>query len=426
MNIKTSSRGMGLLLGLMLAASCMKAGAAGPKYTIQAEGEGPTRQLAIIDAIKQALMQTEGGSLVAIERLKNEENSHFSSRNGVGQSSQTSDDKFQRDIQSATSGRIAGYDIISASQGGGNSWTVVINAILNKYDTPGNSPDSRRKLAILPFRTHNGSYQLDGAALAGAAIADRLGQRLVTTFTQSRKFAVVDRDYTNEYLKEVDFIQSGNAPSSELVKIGQALGVDYLIVGAIEEFSGRLVTRHQAITNRRLSYYEGAAIASYRILVMATRQIKWSDTIRLDLGAVPDGGPEARLDMAVTEIARAIGDQALENIYPVKIADIDMETGDVIIGRGGESIQPGDRFDAMSVSDKVIIDPDTGEPLERRETSVALLEITRVGAKMSYARILQGDIARLKAGDIARRKPASASQPAPEAPPPGVRFPGDR
>ncbi|MDR0351842.1 MAG: hypothetical protein LBI02_00260 [Opitutaceae bacterium] len=426
MNIKTLFRGMGLLLGFALAAFCVKAGAAGPKYTVQAEGEGATRQLAIIDAIKQALMQAGGVSLVAVERLKNEEHSHFSSRDGVEQSSQTGDDKFQRDILSATSGRIAGYDVISADRSGGNSWTVVINATLDKYDTPGNSPDSRRKLAILPFRTHDGGYQLDGAGLAGAAIADRLGQRLVTTFTQSRKFAVVDRDYTNEYLKEAGFVQSGNAPSSELVKIGQALGVDYLIVGAIEEFSGRLVTRHQAVTNRQFSYYEGAAIASYRILVMATRQIKWSDTIRLDIGAIPDGGPEARLDMAVTEIARTIGGQALENIYPVKIVDIDMETGDVIIGRGGESILTGDRFDAMSVSDKVIIDPDTGEPLERRETPVALLEITRVGAKMSYARILQGDIARLKTGDIVRRNPEAASQPALAAPPPVVKFPGDR
>jgi hypothetical protein len=78
-----------------------------------------------------------------------------------------------------------------------------------------------------------------------------------------------------------------------------------------------------------------------------------------------------------------------------------------------------------------LIDPDTGEKLGKQETLTAVLEITRVEAKLSYARVIQGKIADLKPGDIVHRR-AAAPPPAPKAPSaspansPGVKLPFDK
>lgn len=407
--------------------------AAETPYTVQAEGEGATRHTAILQAVKQALMQTEGVNLVAIESMVKDYSSRSVANNDKETSRNVIDDKLREELKTAVAGRLAGYDILSATQNAEGRWTVTINAKLAKYKTPGNSPDSRRKLAVLPFRFHRGDYQLDNTKLNAAGIVERLGQRLVTSFTQSRRFAVVDRDFTSEYLRETSFLKSENAPASELIKIGQALGVDYIIVGGVEEFSGKIYTTRQRLTHRDVTNYEGSAIVSYRILVMATRQIKWSDTIRLDLATLPGETLDARFDTAITEIARQIGEQTLENIYPMKIVDVPTDGSDeVVIGRGGIALVPGERFTVMSTSDRVIIDPDTGEPLGRRETPAALLEITRVDSKLSYAKVIGGSISRLKVGDIVRRggtlaaPPSSAPREREAAPtPPPVKLPFD-
>ncbi|MDR2844673.1 MAG: hypothetical protein LBV28_01110 [Puniceicoccales bacterium] len=358
-------------------------------FTVTVEGTGDTRDLAIIQAVKQALIQTEGVKIDALETLV--------------KSKRSPDGRIDEKIRNAVAGRIAGYEVLSATQNGTGAWTATLNVRLSKYRTPGGDPATRRKLAVLPFRVHK-DYKLDGTKLNATAISERLAQRTVTDFTQSRRFAVVDRDFTAEYLRESNFLKSPNAPAAELIKVGQALGVDYLVVGAVEELSGNIKTVHQTLTNRDLIYYEGGATVSYRVLIMATRQIQWSDTIRLDLASIPGDNLEARFDAAATELAHQISTRTLENIYPIKIADIAPHLGEVILARGGNLLTPGDRFVVMNIAEKEIIDPDTGESLGRRESPVAVIELTRVEAKLSYAKIVQGDLRSLKIGDIVRRQ----------------------
>ena len=302
---------------------------------------------------------------------------------------------------------INGYKVVDSQKIGAGEWKVTLAVKMLRYKTPGISPNSRRKIAIIPFRTEQASYSFRGGHIPSLEISRQFTQKLVTEMTQTRRFTVLDREYMEEFLREKNLVLSADAPVSEQMKIGEVLGVDYLLVGTITEASQKQIPYTIQITGETGYDYSASFIADYRIMVMATRQIKWSDSVTISLGdakiksMVPSLRPEKIQQSLLGKAAQQIVHRAIENIYPIRVVKV-QPNGELILNQGGVTVSDGEMLDVFIKGER-IVDPYTGESLGSSETWAATIKIVRVIPKMSYARVIKGQLATIQNGSICRR-----------------------
>lgn len=374
---------------------------------LEIDGFGVTRSEAIQNGLVEALKQAKGVSIDSQKAFAKSIHQKSLSDNGQHSQQVEINSLSENLVKEATQGLINEYRIVDAIEREMGDWEVKLEVKMLQYKTPGISPHSRRKIAIIPFRTTKTSYNFQGKQVASLEISRQFTQKLVTEITQTRKFTVLDREYIEEFLQEKNLVLSPNAPTSEQMKIGEVLGVDYLIIGTVTDAS-LLRTAHTVPILNETTYKDQATfIADYRIMVMATRQIKWSDSITLTLGSkelkklVPSKSPKLIQQAMLDKAAEMIAQRAMENIYPIRIAQL-QGNGQFILNQGGTTVSSGDTLDVFKPGEKVI-DRYTGESLGAAESWVATLQIVRVIPKMSYARVVKGAVESVQEGYICRR-----------------------
>ncbi|MDR3228338.1 MAG: penicillin-binding protein activator LpoB [Puniceicoccales bacterium] len=373
------------------------ASAQGVKYDyVSATGEGETRELAILTALKSALMQKGGVNIAALVRMQSElnESSVVNQENGktTEKAKIVSKDSFKKQLVAACSGRIDGYEEISVTKTEQNTILAVLRV---KFIQSANSKLS--KLAVLPYRLVKtpGAYRLDGTHLHPSAIAERFTHRQVTGFVQSKRFTVLDRHYIAERMNEKAYQNRPSVAASDLVKYGKELGADFVVAGTIEEFKGRAITAGYTTT------YSGTTIVAFQVINVGTGEIIWADTVRLNLDKDVLGTTlETRFDSAITQVGERVSGLTIESIYPIKVAGPPSFDGELQLLRGGKEVKVGQRYLVMNIGSD-IVDEDTGEKV-KLETKIAEIQIVRVHPKISFAKVLRGNGAQIKRNDVCR------------------------
>ena len=352
------------------------------------DGIGQTKTAAIKNALIEAINQTQGIKITSKREYLKVINETGSLSVGESRHSISISEKSKKLITEATRGFIKNYSIVNSSKNS-NTWNVKLKIKTLKYKTPGFNPNKRRKIAIIPLE-YKRNYSVLSKTESGKVISKRLTQSLVSKITQSRKFTVLDRENSKYYEDEKNFILSGNSGKNELLKLGQRLGVDYLLVGQILNFSIKDRTEHNNIGVPEKSQLMCNATISYRILAMATQQIKWSETVSREFMIVPNQNSiEALLENVNDKITDVILSNILENIYPLKIVLVTPSS--VIVNQGGKSISKGTIFKVYKKA-KRLVDPYTKEFLGYEEIKVGEIVITKVDPKVSYARVKYGKV----------------------------------
>jgi hypothetical protein len=152
---------------------------------------------------------------------------------------------------------------------------------------------------------------------------------------------------------------------------------------------------------------------------IATRQVKWGDTVRFSAGGGALSGLVERAASRVTE-------EITQTIYPMRLIKFDDPT-ELIINQGGSGVQPGQRFRAMLLGEQ-LVDPYTKEPLGQSEKQIGVIEVQRVDSKVSYARLISGRLPPAGSEVVLRAGAASPSRAAHSARQPSrpvVKLPGD-
>ncbi|EPS9486467.1 CsgG/HfaB family protein [Campylobacter upsaliensis] len=337
------------------------------------EGVGLTREEAINNAIIEAVGKMGG---VNINSLRKSNSSVFS--NGLDTTIQ---DHYSEQISKATKGRVDSYEINSIEQDENGKYmanvTIFKTTTTKKYQAPGLSADNRRSISVFdstPDPTKRGI----GAALQ---------QKIITNLLQSRKFNVLDRDSNGYYEMEKALIQSGNAAKDEIYKLKNVLGTDYILLFSISGLDGRQKTSN--LTGK--SKMEAEVVIDYRVLLFATRQIKFANTLSMKVALKDDS--LSTNEQILGQIARQISNDILNAIYPLKVAGV--ENGEIIFS---QSLNQGDVYECFSLG-KAIKDSYTKETTGRIETKSGSIEVTRSTPKLSYAKITEGSV---KVGDICR------------------------
>ncbi|ELS3708646.1 TPA: hypothetical protein R1X56_001492 [Campylobacter upsaliensis] len=337
------------------------------------EGVGLTREEAINNAIIEAVGKMGG---VNINSLRKSNSSVFS--NGLDTTIQ---DHYSEQISKATKGRVDSYEINSIEQDENGKYmanvTIFKTTTTKKYQAPGLSADNRRSISVFdstPDPTKRGI----GAALQ---------QKIITNLLQSRKFNVLDRDSNGYYEMEKALIQSGNAAKDEIYKLKNVLGTDYILLFSISALDGKQKTSN--LTGK--SKMEAEVVIDYRVLLFATRQIKFANTLSTKVALKDDS--LSTNEQVLGQIARQISNDILNAIYPLKVAGV--ENGEIIFS---QSLNQGDVYECFSLG-KAIKDSYTKETTGRIETKSGSIEVTRSTPKLSYAKITEGSV---KVGDICR------------------------
>lgn len=268
-----------------------------------------------------------------------------------------------------TRGQIKSYEVLNSYCD--EECEVDLRVIIPKYDSPGLSPDKRRKLVVAPF---DGRY--------GKEFAENLQTHLV----QSRRFAVLDREHNAEYQKEKALLMSADTPLSEKVRLSQVLGLDYLVVGEVAFFDDSR-TEINEFTGERKDILDLYSEVSYKIINLSTRQVKWQDKAMLDT------------DLTDLYTASKISRDIVNAIYPLKV--VSNSHNAVVLNQGGKSLEVGELYDVFVLGEK-LIDPYTKESLGRVELPVGQVSIVRVTSKLSYASVVSGNIEDMVAGSIVR------------------------
>lgn len=375
--------------------------------TAEAQGWGSSRESAIQAACIEGVKQINGFLFTTESAILN----------AVSRSSATTDDNSTRtttiDTASARSteekvkGAIRGYEVLTIEQEEDGQWHAVLSVQVAKYKTPGIDPNTRRRIVVVPLRVRESSYKVGDQFVASSATASDLRDALEKYLVQSRRFTVLGRQDAEAILKEKNLILRESADIEENAKIGATLGTDYLLCGEIKELTVLTGTSQSVFSDRVSKRVQRArVVVNYRILVMPTSQVKWAGQAIIDFSLEQcrslRGDIAAAYEALLDIVAREVCIQALGNIYPVRGMQV-LEDGQVVLNQGGELHREGELLDAYRLGEQ-IVDAYAKESLGRVETRIATLQVVRVDAKLSYAKVIEGAVssADVSAGIICR------------------------
>lgn len=374
------------------------------EQVVDAVGYGNSRNLAISDALVQGLRQATGVSVDSREVM-----STLSGRTSV---STSEGDQFtsaveiaQRgDLRLQTKGLVSRYDIHAVEQQNDGSFRADVSVHVLQYDKPGLPADSRRTLAVMPFHSDKRSYSLLGDNTPAAKVEAELRNRILDQFTQSRRMNVLDREFGAEFQQEKALWLSDDAALAEQAKAGNVLGADYIVVGNIRNVRSTRHVKTLQLTGETIVSYSGSAQLDYKIILAATRQVKWSDSINLnfsdaDIRAMLKQYGSSQTGIAA-ELAVQLAQKALANIYPMRVVAVKGKT--VVLNQGGKTLKQGDLLNVYFLGEEMF-DPYTNESLGQLEEKIAVVKVVRVNAKTTYAKVVEGDAELIEQDFIVRR-----------------------
>jgi curli biogenesis system outer membrane secretion channel CsgG len=269
----------------------------------------------------------------------------------------------------------------------------------------------RPKIVVAMPKTSAARYAVGDDQVNAAEVAGAVRGRLSDILTQTKRFIVLDREFGSEMQAEIDHINSGNVRVQDSARLGQQLATDLILIPTIERFEYPRSVRQLRMSDRQLVSYSGGARITLRLLNAATGEVVMSDSFDHQLAAAdPSTMPRVidGVNMAaemMTSLSGQIGGAVVSEIFPVTVVSL---TGDqVILSQGGESLQAGQRWQAVYLGDE-LKDPQTGRSLGRNEIPVGTVRIDRVSTQTSYGTLQDGSGSladkAFKPGAIALRK----------------------
>jgi len=357
-------------------------------------GSSEDRETAIFKALEEALSK-QGSQITADVRLKMLAETKRLNESKTRKVEQSVSSDFSR----ATGGLIRWWDIRSEEDDGAK-YTIEVACVVAKIKAQAMQHSTRKTLAVLPFKV-DADASLIGRTVPADAIGKQFRESALTYLVNSRKFAVLDKTFTDE-LDRLAGEHPSTDPIQQAIDAAMKLGAQYAVVGLV---NGLGVTERQ-VGGMKVPIVDGSI--SLRIIELSSRQtvlasaFQVADIPDLDLsGAHPENS-------IADALGRAMAERTLETIYPFKVAALN-GPDEVILNRGGDDVSVGQQFDLCNPGEE-IKDPSTGESLGVAERKVATVEVIRVTPKTSYAKVI-AKTEDIMAGAICRKP----QQPAAEA-----------
>lgn len=398
---------------------------------VRSKGMGGSYRSAVGEALALALEQHDGLTVSTSETTKMWQTSDGKSVNENGalddRQKLEMNDSIQKEVKNWAQGKISGFTVVSDRYDPATKKHVVeVDVRFPGAYKLGLDPENRRRMVIANFRPANGDTiswcgQKESSAMWASTLADKLNER----FAQTRKFTMIDRKFDAEVQDEIARLSDKNAAKGDVVRLGQRLGTDYMVVGDVK-FGDVQPPAVNPITGQAMPMpSQRFAEISYRVVLAPTGQLKWADTVTLESGDFAAGDMLSFVAATADGGAQRIVEAVMANLLPFEVVSR-TAAGEIVIGEGGKSLAVGERLTVFVLGEEVR-DSRTGEVLDQVEDPVATVQIVRVTPKLSYAQVIEGDAARIVAGARVRRPqvlPAPDAVPAVAVPPPATSVRG--
>jgi len=352
---------------------------------VEVSGSGSSKTLAIQNALIEAVKQKNGAYVQSVKQAFRSNSNKYISNGEDSASLIKMNSAMNQQVKIATSGFIDNYQVINMVKDV-DGYEATIRIVTVGYKAPGNSAHKRRKMVIVPSYTENLAFKVLNRTKTTRDVSYNLSQELTNAITQTRKFAILDRNNQNAYNNETAVIVSANAQKDEILKLGQVLGADYLVVSTIKEFKILKQKKMLKSVGQEVVKLKAFATVNYQILTMSTRQVKYSNTI--DFEFKPKGNSDQQIFYNVLKkISIDLTNEIIENIYPIRIAKVS-ENGDAVLT---QSAPLGSTYNVYSMGEK-LFDPYTKEFLGYDEVKTGTIKIVRSLAKVAYGQVIEGQI----------------------------------
>ena len=342
--------------------------------TIDSEGQGATVQAAINDALINAISEINGVKIAIDTKLQISESSD-------GKEVETNE-LFQQSINKKTDGLIKEYAVLNKQRSELSSelWVAMVRVTIAKFAE--SKQANRLRMAVIPFAINENIVGWKKPQ----EFQKNISKSLVNYLTQTRKFAMLDREHVNVQDNELAVLRDGGSPKEELAKLGQRLSTDYIVVGNVSEIHYHKNQKQMKVSGKTITTIKQGARVSYRVIDVATGQIKFSDSFDRVLFSSNRSVSSAKV---AKKTAYEIGSVITNAIYPIRVEGIKKNT--VIVGQGGITLHKGDVYTLVMLGD-ALQDSYTKENLGRHEKEVGTVKITQVQAKQSQAKIVKSNV----------------------------------
>lgn len=309
--------------------------------TSTGEGSGQTKEIATRDAVLEAISKLKG---LSAEKNLNLQSLEVPTLFGTVLTNPQ--------MSAATKGRIDSYDIISVNIEP-NGWYMVR---VNVYKT-------------LFERSKKPSVTIINASRF-KELGETLQRRLTNDLVQSKKFNVLDRKNDAYYKAEKQLIESEDASSEDVYKLGNILGTDYMLIVNLRDL-GKSSSSSSGVASTSASSKASKAdvVVDYQMILFATKEVKLANTLTLTL-SLKDGGVKAN-EEAMGQISKAVSTDLLNTLYPLVVAAMQ-----------DKEITFADRLDTNAIY----------------ECGSGRVQVTK-SAQTSKAKILSGEVA---VGDVCK------------------------
>ena len=346
-------------------------------------GNGGDPSKATIDAIENAISQVGGMRISTATSLSMSE----VTKGGTT----TIEENFKQNIEKMTRGVIKSYTVLESgtSPGTGRSF-VKIKALIPSYKP--SEQLKRMKLAVMPVVV-TGPSQGRSEAMD---FAESVSAALEAYLTQTRKFAMIDRRFTEKSNRELAGVNSRNAPIEETVKVGVRVGADFIVLAALKSFSPQQ-QQQQRVTGRVVTRSVVPVGIDVRVIDIATGQIKFAQTYN-NPGRLPSS---VSLSQYAADIGADLGQVIGTAIYPIAV--VSGTESEVTLNQGGDTVQVGRIYRLVTLGQN-LVDPYTRESLGQEEREVARAEIISVTDRTATAKVVSGRIPQpIKSGGVLAR-----------------------
>ena len=266
---------------------------------------------------------------------------------------------------------------------------------------PAAAQDGRPRIAVIHF-ANNSTWNHWGDSL-GKAAADELTTQLV----QSGRFTVVERSRLETVLAEQNLGASGRVTPATAAKIGQLLGVQFILTGSITQFSVERTTVGIRGVGGTVSNAESKVDA--RLIDADTGEIL---LVAEGQGNKRMGGGHFRGTHAERTFEQGAAQEALRPAIESVLKRVTAQSkllaarvpgapeGQVVGGKDGTfyinrgqnvGVTVGQRFEVLRVVDEVK-DAD-GRVLDRVIGKVGTLEVTQVMSQSAICKVIEGSAA---------------------------------
>lgn len=387
---------------LVMVAACTTLCAEEAFKTVHGRGRNAVYGEAVNEALAQAMGQVQGAAVQYVKsslddymlRVRQNANGNTNDVDEVRQA-------LKQTAKVDAKGYIASYDITQEIYNKDMGlWFIDVDAkVPGQYKLePSNN---RRRMVVIPFRsTVNNEVEVYGRKLVIRERSEEIARRLNDRLTQTRRFSMLDREFTEDTDAELSRLNMDNASPSDIVRRYQKLVTDYMVVGTFRIYDSPKAVHNQFTGTSSIG--DGPFLeVSYRVLIVPTSQLKWANTVTIPYSACAGTDVKEILAQGMEIAARTVANEIIDNIHPVRVTG--KTAFELVLNQGGDNFSMGETLLAFRAGEPVI-DVASGEPLGQAEEQIAQLRISRVTPQMSYAVWTAGTpLDKIPVGTIVRR-----------------------